>query len=85
MTTFLLDFGVTHHFDITTYPSIFSVPNEISSGSRTACSAHCHLSIYPIFRMGTDKQKQDYLIPAINVQKGNPSFRRISRPISFTP
>jgi len=43
--------------------------SRVCQGISSSWSAHSHLSTYPIFRMGTETQKQEYLIPAIKGEK----------------
>ena len=43
--------------------------SRVCQGFATSLSGHCHLSTYPIYRAGTDEQKKNYLIPAINGEK----------------
>ncbi len=39
--------------------------SRVCQGIASSWSAHSHLSTFPIFHGGTDKQKQQYLMPAI--------------------
>ena len=43
--------------------------SRVCQGISSSWSAHSHLATYPIYRMGTDAQKQDYLVPAIKGEK----------------
>lgn len=43
--------------------------SRICQGIASSISGHAHLATYPIFRMGTESQKQEYLIPAIRGAK----------------
>lgn len=43
--------------------------SRVCQGFATSFSGHAHLSTYPIYRMGTDDQKKNYLIPAIKGEK----------------
>ncbi len=43
--------------------------SRICQGIATSVSGHSHLSTFPIYRMGTDRQKKEYLSPAIRGRK----------------
>ncbi len=43
--------------------------SRICQGFATAWSGHSHLSTYPIYKFGTEAQKQTYLVPAIKGEK----------------
>lgn len=43
--------------------------SRVSQGFATTWSAHSHLGTYPIFKYGTEKQKEKYLLPAIKGKK----------------
>ena len=43
--------------------------SRVCQGISSSWSAHSHLSTYPIYRVGTDAQKRDYLVPAIKGKK----------------
>lgn len=43
--------------------------SRVCQGIATSLSGHSHLSTYPIFRIGTETQKQAYLVPAIRGEK----------------
>jgi hypothetical protein len=43
--------------------------SRVSQGIATSWSAHSHLGTYPIFKWGSEQQKQAFLIPAIRGEK----------------
>lgn len=43
--------------------------SRVSQGFATAWSAHSHLGTYPIYKYGTEEQKEKYLFPAIRGEK----------------
>lgn len=43
--------------------------SRVCQGISSSWSAHSHLATYPIYRMGTETQKRDYLVPAIKGEK----------------
>ncbi len=43
--------------------------SRVSQGFATAWSAHSHLGTYPIYKYGTEEQKEKYLLPAIRGEK----------------
>jgi alkylation response protein AidB-like acyl-CoA dehydrogenase len=43
--------------------------SRVCQGIASSLSAHSHLSTFPIYRMGTVAQKENYLIPAIKGEK----------------
>jgi len=43
--------------------------SRVCQGIASSLSGHSHLATFPIYRMGTEAQKQHYLIPAIQGQK----------------
>lgn len=43
--------------------------SRICQGIASSISAHTHLGIFPIHHLGTEEQKQKYLVPAIKGQK----------------
>jgi alkylation response protein AidB-like acyl-CoA dehydrogenase len=43
--------------------------SRVCQGIASSISGHVHLATYPIYRIGTESQKQEYLVPAIRGQK----------------
>jgi butyryl-CoA dehydrogenase len=43
--------------------------SRVCQGIATSWSGHSHLATFPIFRLGTEAQKQAYLVPAIRGEK----------------
>ncbi len=43
--------------------------SRVCQGIASSLSGHSHLATFPIFRMGTETQKQSYLVPAIKGEK----------------
>jgi alkylation response protein AidB-like acyl-CoA dehydrogenase len=43
--------------------------SRVCQGIATSWSGHSHLATFPIFKLGTEAQKQDYLVPAIKGEK----------------
>jgi butyryl-CoA dehydrogenase len=43
--------------------------SQVCQGFATSLSGHSHLSTYPIYRLGTEEQKNNYLIPAVKGEK----------------
>lgn len=43
--------------------------SRVCQGFASSLSAHSHLSTFPIYRTGTEDQKQEYLIPAVKGEK----------------
>jgi len=43
--------------------------SRVCQGFASSLSVHCHLATYPIYRLGTDEQKKNYLVPAIKGEK----------------
>ncbi|MBU4576199.1 MAG: acyl-CoA dehydrogenase family protein, partial [Proteobacteria bacterium] len=43
--------------------------SRVCQGIATSWSGHSHLATYPIFRLGSEEQRQKYLVPAIKGDK----------------
>jgi alkylation response protein AidB-like acyl-CoA dehydrogenase len=43
--------------------------SRVCQGIASSLSGHSHLATFPLYRMGTEAQKQEYLVPAIKGEK----------------